>query len=436
MIKKIEKISFLYFIILITYLFISSFLYCYQMIDSTILSKYLVLFGVIGFLLYFIYKIFDKNIQTHDILIIMMAIFSFLSYYYAYNPIVAFIGFKSGREGLLVILTYYIVYLVATIIHNDKYKKYLFAILTVYGIFQFLYALLQAYSISQLFGISIVGEYGYPSALFSNSNFYGSFSVLLAGLWITKYVFDDTDRINFIHLLITELFLSSIYLSGAMSSFVGLCSMLIVILFLLYIQRKNNLNIKKAVFKIFILLLTFSFLYFLYSCTSKVSVSQDIAEVASQAVTAVESGVEDSFGSGRIHIWKEGFYYFKKYRYYFTGIGIDNFFYLGHGKMIRDYNTGYFIYKAHNEYLQILFCEGIFKFITYLSFLIYLFLKAFTRILKDRKKNYLFFSIFVAFIGYSVQAFFNISITRVAPIYFLICGLLFTSSGDGYTKNE
>ena len=45
------------------------------------------------------------------------------------------------------------------------------------------------------------------------------------------------------------------------------------------------------------------------------------------------------------------------------------------------------------------------------------------RVFKDNGNN-IMLPLFLAFTAYSIQAFFNISVTRVAPLYFIIMGLL------------
>ena len=135
-----------------------------------------------------------------------------------------------------------------------------------------------------------------------------------------------------------------------------------------------------------------------------------------------EEGFKDQNGTGRIYIWKVALKNAPKYL--LTGIGIDQFFYINDGKIIYDPITGNAIDKAHNEYLQILLTEGIFKCITYIVFLLWIFFKGVYVIIKSKKIDPLLLGLFLSFTAYCVQAFFNISVTRVAPIFFIIGGLL------------
>jgi len=65
-------------------------------------------------------------------------------------------------------------------------------------------------------------------------------------------------------------------------------------------------------------------------------------------------------------------------------------------------------------------------------FIIFILIIFFKGLKKDLSPKY--YGLFLAFIGYSVQAFFNISVTRVAPIYFIIMGCLIKEINS--EKNE
>ena len=102
-------------------------------------------------------------------------------------------------------------------------------------------------------------------------------------------------------------------------------------------------------------------------------------------------------------------------KYLFFGCGPDNFGYA----YVKSYPWGSVYYdKAHNEYLQTLVTQGIFVFITYLTLLGIIFFKGL------KCKDNLTIVLLISFVGYSVQAFLNISVTTVAPFYFIIMGLL------------
>ena len=75
--------------------------------------------------------------------------------------------------------------------------------------------------------------------------------------------------------------------------------------------------------------------------------------------------------------------------------------------------------KAHNEYLQIAATMGIPALIVYLAFLAQI-LANNKNMFKDNSK----FILMIPIIAYLVQAFFNISTIGVAPIFWLLLGLI------------
>ena len=74
--------------------------------------------------------------------------------------------------------------------------------------------------------------------------------------------------------------------------------------------------------------------------------------------------------------------------------------------------------KAHNEYLQILVTQGIFALICWLIIYLLIVKDGLIRFFKD-KKTYLLIPV----VGYLIQAFFNISVIEVAPMFYMALGL-------------
>ena len=62
--------------------------------------------------------------------------------------------------------------------------------------------------------------------------------------------------------------------------------------------------------------------------------------------------------------------------------------------------------------------QGIFTLMTYLGLLLCMFIEG------VRSKDRDVWIFLAGFIGYAIQAFMNISVTTVAPFYFIICGFL------------
>ena len=116
------------------------------------------------------------------------------------------------------------------------------------------------------------------------------------------------------------------------------------------------------------------------------------------------------FGNGRLKLWKDSLPLVKKY--WAFGTGLDNF-----GKVYGVRNGRYYD-KAHNVYLQIAITNGVPALIIYMVIMGFIFFKGL------KIKSSLYISLFMAFIGYCIQAFANISVIEVAPTFYVICGLL------------
>ena len=100
------------------------------------------------------------------------------------------------------------------------------------------------------------------------------------------------------------------------------------------------------------------------------------------------------------------------------GVGVDNYYYAFDGKPLYSKNGKVFYDKAHNEYLQILITEGIFCLISYLAFYGIITVRGTKYSFKNKEVYFI-----LPIIGYLVQAFFNISVIEVAPIFYIALGL-------------
>ena len=143
-----------------------------------------------------------------------------------------------------------------------------------------------------------------------------------------------------------------------------------------------------------------------------------VVTTGTEATEIAKGNLDDSYGTKRMYIWKRTVEIVPKHIWH--GVGVDSFHKAFDGKaLIRKTKTKAIIYdKAHNEYLQLLITQGIFSLIAYLSLCGYV---LFCGLHRSIKHNELYLVLPV--IGYLVQAFFNISVIEVAPIFWLAMGL-------------
>jgi O-antigen ligase len=142
------------------------------------------------------------------------------------------------------------------------------------------------------------------------------------------------------------------------------------------------------------------------------------ANMIYQAREILHGRIDDEFGSQRVYIWRNALKAVPKYPV--LGSGPDTFFLAFPHEAQGLYNQSYD--KAHNEYLQILICQGILGLLAYLVFLGSLFVRAVPKAL--RFKNPLLFAATVTFFGYCVQAFFNISMPISSQMMWVTAGVM------------
>lgn len=133
---------------------------------------------------------------------------------------------------------------------------------------------------------------------------------------------------------------------------------------------------------------------------------------------------EDHYASHRIFLLRHSFAAFTNHP--IIGTGPDTFRWAVAPEAHTTYNV--VMDKAHNEYAQILVCQGILGLLCYLVFLGGVFIKAIPNILK----NPLIMVIAIAFTGYCVQAIFNISLPIATPMMWVLAGIMVNRQAQSF----
>jgi putative inorganic carbon (HCO3(-)) transporter len=212
--------------------------------------------------------------------------------------------------------------------------------------------------------------------------------------------------------------------SGAMSSAVALILLFLgIVVFLLLLKKDWCLTL----LKVLLLIVGFGISYkFFYGYDNGFYLKQ-IENTSLEMGETLKGNAEPLYGSGRIHIWKSTLDILPKN--VLNGVGIDNFYYAFDGKPLTIYDGKICYDKVHNEYLQILVTQGIFALLTYLILYIIIVLNG---IKNSYDKNELYLILPVG--GYLVQAFFNISVIEVAPLFYICLGFLINRSNKVSNK--
>ena len=130
----------------------------------------------------------------------------------------------------------------------------------------------------------------------------------------------------------------------------------------------------------------------------------------------LHGNIYDELGTNRVYIWRNALSAYPNHPV--IGSGPDTFLYAfpaeAHGRYWENYD------KAHNEYIQILICQGILGLACYLVFLVSASIKAVPKAFQ----NPLVAAVLAAFIGYCVQAFFNISLPIASQMLWVLAAML------------
>lgn len=438
--KILDNINYILMCIIIVGLPLSIILKIYSeyipFLNNLCLYYYQILWILIPFqILIYIYNLKQKKfkINIFDIIVYILLILIMVSTNLAIDLDTAIWGAYLRNEGFLTILSYYLLFLnCKDCITKPQIKKIINALI-ILGLAQFVFSCLQVF-IRGPYQINAVNNIHYMALGFtSNPNFLGSFMVLLLSLTTAMYLIEK----NKYYLIVSIIFFINLILAQSTGPFFAYIFTLIFMIIVL--NKKKKIDLKKPMVFIGILFITFlltaniSELIFKNVFHDKIQSSYTIKgdlintlNIANPLYNNLDGSKDElieNYGSGRFTIWKNSLKIFPNYPLF--GTGPDNFGY-AYSK-INSY-SGVYYDKAHNEYIQILVTQGIFVFLTYMLFLGLIFFKTIKS--KDNLTLLLLFS----FVGYSVQAFMNISIASVAPFNFIIMGLLINSLNKENSK--
>ena len=369
----------------------------------------LLLINIIIILFIFLKKKYKKN--KIDIFLLLIIIFAVISTIFAYNPMKALFGEWDRYEGLFIICYYISTVFITSYLKKEDRKMIVYAIL-VFCFIQSMYSFAQKFN---LFNVHTKIKNGsrWATGFTSNRNFFGTLMLLCMGYSIGLYIESKEKVRTVVFLILTYLFSLGLLLSKARSCLVGLIAIMII----LFIYAIKNKYIKKYI--VLFLVLTFSTIFM--QSINLTPVVRYFNTTTNEIKEITKGNSDESYGSGRIELWKETIKIVP--RYIIHGVGVDNFGNVLDGKPIK--STKFIFDKAHNEYLQILVTMGIFSLISYLCMHFIIIKNGIVNTFKNKEIYYI-----LPVIGYLVQAQFNISVIEVAPIFYIALGLLINRKID------
>ncbi|MBO4293067.1 MAG: O-antigen ligase family protein [Clostridia bacterium] len=394
----------IYLIINISYIFAGSYL---RTINELFFSDYsrgyifLMFINVIVIIIHLIKNKYEKN-GAH-ICVLFIFVFALIATMFARIQRVALLGFQDRYEGLFSI-AYYLTLMILSSFLDKKHKKIIVNCIIFTGVIQAVYALLQTYKLPWISN----SHPGAAQGFITNPNFFGTFMVLCSCFSIGLFIDEEKISRKIIYIFTSVILMIGLLISNTASAGVALVFVLIYIL--VYCIKK------KKIAKLIATIAIISISTIITLNLGKTNMLKDLTQTAKEATEVAKGNADDKFGSSRMFIWKNTLPIIPKYLLH--GAGIDNF-YFAFGEEPLQTDDGKTIFdKAHNEYLQTLVTQGIFSLISYLA-LYALILKKGIKYSFKENEIYLILPI----IGYLTQAFFNISVIEVAPIFYISIGL-------------
>lgn len=414
----LNKSAFIFLLILIITMNVGTALISMEYIHYLEFSKIIFIFGIIAFNFYIFYKVYHNDkLHLKDIFIIILLILGIISYFFAYDKSVALNGTMGRYEGLKTLFSYYSFFLVASTI-DKKYQQQLMYVLIGFGILQILIGTIQFLQIENILGYNrsnnFSASYRFASGTLGNPNFYSTFILLL--FMYTWSLLINSPKHKILHFMLFLIFGYGLFIGNTL----GCILTSIIVLIISGLTKINKTNYKKAGIIGGCILIVISALFLGFKHFNNPNINAIFRKNIREITRIFENGLDDSSGNYRIYIWKESLK--KVPKYYKTGIGIDNFSYINNGFYLCSPKECFD--KAHNEYLQMLLTEGVFTLIVYLSFIGYVIFNYIKKKDKIAHNTGLIYGIS----AYLIQAFMNISVIQVAPVFYIFMGFIISES--------
>ena len=382
-------------------------------IFDAIKGPVLVLSGISILTLLILNRKWDNSIFSWLLIVYLSLVL--LSSIFAHDPLLAFAGATNygGRfEGFATISIYAILfyasrnYLVVT-------KRKLIWALSFLSLVS-LYALVQYYQFDPL-----VIYKNYRPMIFStigNQNFLGSLMVMLCSLSFGLSVYYK----KWYYFLFLIFFFSALLASQTRGCWIALGIVIIgYVTFVIIFDKTKFLGLLLALSVMVGAAFTLNF-------TKKNTLSKRTKSIRTEIKMKDEYG-----GSGRLKIWEITWGVIKGHPV--LGTGPENLKPVLKAEYKKELNAyyrmkGVTIDKAHNEYLHIAVVTGIPSLLTYLSILVIIFWRNITQVKRDKTKLIVAFAVF----AYLAQAFSNISVIAVAPLFWILLGYFSRKTKEVY----
>lgn len=379
--------------------------------------------------------------------VIGLAVLAFASYYRVFlsgaeqEAINTTLLGELGRyEGLLAIIAYAGIFLLATAVMTYSSVKIIFDILVGAGIIQAIVAIMQHIPwdfpshFRKLPAIILLKDVHLSSGLSDSPIFYGSFLTIASAVAISGAIYDKNIKRARIYGISSALFFLTGLFTSSVVPLIGIGATLVITIILEFIAGKGGTKFDNGVLKssrkrLLAIIVSLAAIFGIVFATQGIYL-RDKAIAYTDAynrlfiVTGSPSPVnEDS-------LWKIGrdrsFIMIADHP--LLGVGPDMF---AKAQATEELSTDA-IDRSYNEYLYIAATRGVPSLIVYLALLgatLYRLVKDMKQFTSDREKWFRP-ALLTAITAYSIQAFFSASAVTVAPFFWLLLGISWSKFND------
>ncbi|WP_172799217.1 O-antigen ligase [Bacillus sp. FJAT-29814] len=293
-----------------------------------------------------------------------------------------------------------------------------------------IYGILQHYFIDFLPKNSVKLYDPRSYSFFDNANFFGSYLVLIILLSISLYLIENRTKLLSFYLIAIAFAFSALTFSETRSGYVGVfLGILLITNFVIY-KRKFLWG------KWIKLLLTLGIIFAVINIFEDGNYSKRFNTFFTDSIKLASKENVEQIGSYRFFIWKKSLPLIDDY--FWIGSGPDTFEYVfPNDKEKKQIFGDMIVDKAHNEYLHMAITLGVPALLIYLSLIAAILYKALSavRVAEGNEKIFLL-CLLATIIGYLAQAFFNISVVPVAPLFWAFLGITLARSEFALNKSK
>lgn len=394
-----------------------------------------VLYFSIPFLIYVYIKNIiksDRDFDIYDYIFFALVLAGFIASLFSIDGNISWFGKEYRHEGFFTVLSYYLLFITWKVEGNKEDIKKIINVLIIMGIINSIYALFQLYTPFR-FVLRYSIDTNMVTGISGNPNFFGSLIVTVLSIVTVRFLTES--KLSIKNILLIILFFISLINSQSTGPFITY--LIVIIFFIVYLLIKKKTFIKNIIYLILMLiiilfgvLLINKNLFNIEKCEICDLVNFVSNDSDNEDITQDYTNPDYRVTNGRIQLWKESLEIVKQNL--INGVGYDNFhlaYYEGENLssvifisvdgVTKAVPKFYEIFdNAHNVYLHTLISSGLLGLIPYLLLCLLTFIKGL------KTKDNLVMLIFGGFVAYSIQAFGNINVLQVAPIYYVIIGLI------------